>query len=134
MPVPVGSGSLIVTPVATPGPTFVTVTVKPIASPAFTVGASAVLLTCRPGHCTLTDAFACTCGLFVACALAVFGYVAQLANAVGLVTCTEAEPPVPRSPKLQLRVLVVIEQPACAGLIDQLMPFPVGSGSETVTP
>src|SRR5690349_18381928 len=133
MPVPVGSGSFIVTPVATPGPTLVTVIVNPIASPAFTVAASAVLLICRPGHCTLTEAFACTCGWFVACAVAVFGYVAQLANAVGLVTCTDADPPTPRSPKLQFKVLVVIEHAALAGLIDHVMPGPVGSGSLSVT-
>ena len=73
MPVPVGSGSLNVTPVAVPAPVFETVIVNPIGSPALTDTASAVFAICSPGHCTEVLALACTCGLFVACALAVFG-------------------------------------------------------------
>jgi len=72
IPEPVGRGSFNVTPVALPAPVFETVIVKPIGSPALTEGASAVFETCRPGHCTEVLALACTCGLFVACALAVF--------------------------------------------------------------
>jgi hypothetical protein len=132
-PLPPGSGSLSVTPVALPGPVFDTMTVKPIASPALTDAASAVLVICSPGHCTVTDACAWTCGLFVACALAVFGYVAQLAKAVGLVTCTDAEPPDAMSPKEQLKVLLLMAQPWTGGAIVQEMPEPVGSGSLRVT-
>ena len=73
MPVPMGSGSLSVTPVAVPKPVFDTVIVNPIGSPALTDAASAVFVICKPGHCTEVLALACTCGLFVACALAVFG-------------------------------------------------------------
>jgi hypothetical protein len=84
MPVPVGSGSDNVTPVAVPTPLFLTVIVKPIWSPALTVALSAVLVISRPGQFTVVEADACTCGLLAALALAVFGYVAQLANTVGL--------------------------------------------------
>src|SRR5260370_1347877 len=42
--VPAGNGSLTVTPVACPAPVLVTVTWNPIGSPAFTDGASAVLV------------------------------------------------------------------------------------------
>src|SRR2546425_215664 len=45
LPEPAGSGSLTVTPLAVPVPVLLTVTVKPIGSPALTVAASAVLLT-----------------------------------------------------------------------------------------
>ena len=74
--------------------------------------------------------------MFVACALAVFGYVAQLANTVGLVTCTDTDAPGATSPKEQFNVPDVIEQlpdPAYGGLIDHAMPVPVGNGSESVT-
>src|SRR6516165_3732155 len=43
-PEPAGNGSLTVTPLAVPVPAFLTVTVKPIGSPAFTGDASAVLV------------------------------------------------------------------------------------------
>ena len=43
-PVPVGSGSLTVTPLAVPRPVLVTVTVNPIGSPALTDAASAVFV------------------------------------------------------------------------------------------
>ena len=136
-PAPPGSGSARVTPVAVPAPVLETVIVKPIGSPALTESASAVLVICTAGHCRVVEADACTCGLFVACALAVFGYVVHgVPTEVGLVTCTEAEPPGARSPSAHVRVPAWIEQvpgPAYAGLIDQLMPVPVGSGSEIAT-
>ena len=44
-----GSGSLRVAPVAVPAPLFVTVTVNPTCSPAFTVALSAVLVTASAG-------------------------------------------------------------------------------------
>jgi hypothetical protein len=58
MPVPPGSGSLRVTFFATPGPLFATVIVNPIAVPALTDDASAVLLMVRFGHWTVVDALA----------------------------------------------------------------------------
>ena len=45
LPEPAGRLSLTVTPLAVPVPLLLTVTVKPIGSPALTVAASAVLLT-----------------------------------------------------------------------------------------
>jgi len=87
----------------------------------------------NPGQLTVTDAELWTCGLLVAWAVAVFGYVAQLANTVGLETCTDADPPDPMSPKLHVRVPLLIAHPAFGGVIDQLMPVPVGNGSESVT-
>ena len=55
-PVPQGSGSLNVTPVAVPGPVFDTVMPKPMLSPALTSAASATFWICKPGHCTVVDA------------------------------------------------------------------------------
>ncbi len=72
-PAPVGNGSSSVTPVAVPAPVLFTLIVKPIDSPAFTVALSAVFVIWRPGHWTDVVADASTFGLFVACALAVFG-------------------------------------------------------------
>ncbi len=71
-----------------------------------------------------------------ACALAVLVYTVHgVPTDVALETCTCAEAPGARSPNAQFRVLFCIEQlpgPAYAGLIDQLMPLPVGSGSDNV--
>ena len=69
----------------------------------------------------------------VADADAVFEYCLQLANAVLLVTCTLTLPPDAMSPKLQVSVLLLIEQPETAGLIDHETPDPVGSASLSVT-
>ena len=52
-PVPPGSGSLIETPVASPAPVFVRVTVNPMSSPALTEAASAVLVIVRFGQLTV---------------------------------------------------------------------------------
>jgi chloramphenicol 3-O-phosphotransferase len=86
IPVPVGSGSLSVTLVAVPGPVLLTVMPKPIGEPALTDALSAVFVMWRLGHSTVVEAEAWTCAWFVACAEAVFGYAAQLANVVALVT------------------------------------------------
>ena len=104
-----------------PGPALCTPIVNPILVPALTVPASATLVIERLGQFTVIEADACTELALVADAVAVFGYDLQLANVVGLVTCTDAEPPLPASvPKLQLSVVrAVIEQAALAGLIDQ---------------
>jgi len=55
-PDPAGRGSFRVTAVAVPGPALLTVTVKPIDVPVLTGVASAVLVMCSPGHCTVVDA------------------------------------------------------------------------------
>src|SRR5260370_1351513 len=52
-PDPAGSGSVTVTPVAVPAPAFLTTTVNPIGSPAFTVGLSAVLVIWIWAGCTV---------------------------------------------------------------------------------
>ena len=136
MPGPVGSGSLSVTDFAVPGAGVVhTVIVNPILVPALTVPASATFVIDRLGQFTVMEADACTELALVADAVAVFGYDLQLANVVGLVTWTDADPPLPASvPKLQLNVFELMLHAALAGLIDQLTPVPVGSGSFSVTP
>ena len=66
--------------------------------------------------------------------------MAQLANAVALVMCTEALEPGAMSPKLQPStwlptgpVIVQVPGPAYAGLMDQLTPDPAGRLSVRVT-
>ena len=73
MPLPPGSASESVTPVAVPVPTLLTVMLKPMGLPALTEGASAVLTIRRSGQLIRIVAWACTCGWLVACAVAVFG-------------------------------------------------------------
>ena len=68
---PVGNGSDNVTSLAKPGPPLATVIVKPIGSPAFTVAASAVLVTVRLGALQVIVAEAVASGAFDACAVAV---------------------------------------------------------------
>src|SRR5438067_691389 len=51
MPVPVGSGSLSVTPYAVPVPVLFTQMVKPMSWPALTLVASAFFTMPRSGHC-----------------------------------------------------------------------------------
>src|SRR5262249_8585663 len=53
VPEPAGSGSLTITPVAVPVPVLVTLTVNPIASPAFSVFASAALEISIAAGCTV---------------------------------------------------------------------------------
>jgi hypothetical protein len=87
IPVPVGSGSDRANPVATPGPALLTVIVNPIAVPALTVAASAVLVTERLGHWTVVCAVAGDGAVpLVRLTVAVFEYTLQLAAVVGLVT------------------------------------------------
>jgi hypothetical protein len=56
MPLPVGRGSLSVTPVAVPGPLLLTLIEKLIGEPAVTVAAPAVFKTVRLGQLTVVDA------------------------------------------------------------------------------
>jgi hypothetical protein len=60
IPVPEGSVSLKVAAVAAPAPLLVAVSVYPIAEPASTVAASAVLERLRLGHWTVVVADTCT--------------------------------------------------------------------------
>ena len=71
-PAPVGRVSESVADVAVPVPLLVTDSVYPIGEPADTEAASAVLVSCRLGHCTVVDADHCTGKLFVADTAAVF--------------------------------------------------------------
>src|SRR4051812_20552739 len=100
MPLPVGSVSERLAVVAIPAPLLVTATVNPIAVPADTLAASAVLVIERFGHCTTVDAADCTEALLAAETIAVFEYVAQLVDDVLLVRCTLAVPEPARFPKL----------------------------------
>jgi hypothetical protein len=134
VPAVVGSTSVSVTPVAVPAPVFVTVIVKPIASPALTGEPSAVFVMSIDAQFTVVVADACTCAWLLACADAVFGYAAHEAPVVGELTCTVLDgAAAARSPKLHDSTFAVMEQPATAGSTDQLIPVPVGSGSESVT-
>ena len=56
IPVPPGSGSVRVVPVEAPGPALLSVIVKPIALPALTEAASAVLVMVRVGQLTVSEA------------------------------------------------------------------------------
>ena len=56
IPVPLGSGSVRVVPVESPGPPLVSVIVKPMVPPAFTEGASAVFVIERLGQYTASEA------------------------------------------------------------------------------
>src|SRR5262249_52725095 len=85
---------------AVPGPAFDTVTVNPIWSPVLTGVASAVFVIDRAGQSTVVEAVAFCDEPLVVDAVAVFGYSAQLAKTVVLVTCTVAVAPALRSPKV----------------------------------
>src|SRR5215472_5272438 len=152
-PLPLGSVSARVTPVASPAPALLSsFTTKPIVCPAFTVVASAVLLGTRAGQFTVTDA----CGApfspvsLPTTTVAVFGYVVQLAAVVGLVTCRVSVAPAgtvkallllgvaPHSstcgePVVTLQLIPAgIDVPVAAS--DQTTPLPDGSVSARVTP
>jgi hypothetical protein len=134
-PVPDGNGSLSVAEVAVAFPVLLTASVYPIDEPPATVAASAVFVKLNAGHCTVTVDDACTELLLLALAVAVFAYGPQLAAPVALLTCTDALALDARFPKLQLSVPLEMEQvpgPPYAGLMLQLTPVPVGSGSLSV--
>src|SRR5579859_736704 len=138
MPGPVGNVSLMVTPVAVPGPPLATTIVKPIVSPALTGFGSAVLVTVTDGHCTVVDADLVCVGALLDVSVAVLVYVAQLANTVALTTCAVTLPPGARSTAVQVRVcsagaVPVTEQFAEPLASDQSSPVPSGSGSLMTT-
>src|SRR5438128_655773 len=107
VPAVVGSVSLTVTPCAVPAPVLLTVTTKPMVSPALTVPASATLVMWMLAQLTVVSAEADTSALLVAWAVATLWYVApQLAAVVELVTCTLKLAPGAMSPMVQLSVCV----------------------------
>src|SRR5437773_2502655 len=93
MPLPPGSGSVRVTLVSVPLPVLLTQMPKPMGLPALTLAASASFTTLSAGQSTVVVALAMTTGLFVAFALATFGYAWHDARVVGLVTWTLAPAP-----------------------------------------
>ena len=79
---------------------------------------------------------ACTELALPALSVAVLGYVPQLPADVTLATCTDAVPPFPRLPKLQLSVWPESEHdpgPPYEGLMLQAIPDPAGSVSLNIT-
>src|SRR5438270_767108 len=120
--VPAGSGSVMVTPVAVPGPLLLTTTSKPMLSPALTGPAGlAVLVMWITAHCTSTLAVAVSWPSLLAAPVAVLLTVAQSSLVVAEVMCTVASLATPRVPaKLQPSTWVpagpVIAQPVTAGL------------------
>ena len=79
---------------------------NPIGSPALTGDASAVLVIDNAGHSTVVVACAFSDGWFVAGEVGrCSGTSCSSAKSSGSVTCTVAEAPDARSPKLQLSVL-----------------------------
>ena len=90
IPLPPGNASLSVTLLAVPPPLpLLTVTVKPIASPALTEVASAVLVTVTVGQFTVTEAvFDCAEPALLANTVALLFTVPHVAEVVGLVMWT----------------------------------------------
>src|SRR5712691_9789226 len=71
IPLPPGSGSVSVVPVESPGPALLSVIVKPIGEPAFTVAASAALVMVSVGQFTVSLAEALPLPSLVVVTLAV---------------------------------------------------------------
>src|SRR6476659_10060284 len=101
-----GSVSSRVTLLATPGPLFVTVMVKPIVSPALTGEASATFVTTISGQLTVIDAVALLlpvpAGSLAAAVVAVFSIVLHDSPVVVEMICTDFEAVGARSPKVQV--------------------------------
>src|SRR5207249_3203932 len=137
---PPGSGSPSVTLLALPGPPLLTVTVKPIGSPALTDAASAVLVTVRLGALTRMLAVPVLSALLLALPVAVLAYVPALLVLVALVTSTLLVAPLAGWPTLQPRLFVgsfpvtaQVPGPGYAVLVALLIPLPPGSVSLSVT-
>src|SRR5579864_1945464 len=120
---------------AVPAPVLVTVTVKPMASPAETTGESAVLVTVIGAQSTWMPATAdrAPVSWLAAPAPAWFCSRVQLASEVVAATTTVTEVPGPRSPKLQASTPAAIEQ-ALAGAVVTPQVSPAGRVSVRVTP
>src|SRR5262249_17785202 len=140
---PPGSGSFTVTPVASPGPALLTVTVKPIADPADTEAASAVFVPDTLGHCTVSESEGLFPPSLVELIVVVLLYTAHLAFVVDAVTWTlklppEARPVGPQASTWLPAAPLTEHSPALDWVsIPQLAALPTlppGSGSFTVTP
>src|SRR2546423_857065 len=126
VPASVGRGSETVTPRAVPAPPLVTVTVKPMGSPAETVAASAALAMSMAAARTGTEAEAESDPSLVVDTDAVLetGESAAVAPVVGEVMWTCLLPPLARLPKEQVRLPAEMEHPESelGASIDQLVP------------
>src|SRR2546427_134964 len=134
-PVPPGSGSEMETPVASPAPVLVSVTVNPMSSPALTEAASAVLVIVRLGQFTVIVAVAelsvWSDPSLSAATVAVFESVPQSWASVTPETWIVFDTPSSSVANVQLRVPDEIEHPVTAGSIDQATP--AGNGALSVT-
>ena len=109
-------------PFAWPSPVFLSVTVKPICSPAFTASASAVFSTSIAAQLTSIDAPAWSEPSFVVVTVAVLSSWPQSVASVVATTCTVVEAPAFSVVGVYTRLPFAIDQPAEAGEIDQLRP------------
>src|SRR5438552_2749158 len=136
---PGGSGSVMVTRGAVPGPLLLTTMSKPMPVPALTGPAGlAVLVMWMVGHCTTTLATGeLTRSSLLATTVALLLTVAQSAALVEEVTWMAWLVWAPMSPRLQVRVWAPteppIEQPVTDGLMLQSRSSPAGRVSLTVT-
>src|SRR5829696_5753099 len=130
-----GNASVTVTSRASPSPTFATVSVNPISSPAFTDPASATFSSSTSPHSTSTDAESVSDPSLLVLTEPVLSMSPQLAAVVGDVMWTDLLPPPAIVPKSQVSFPSAMEQPEsefCAS-IDQTRPSALGSVSVTVT-
>src|SRR5215217_2122435 len=119
---PAGSASVNSMPLASPSPWFVSVTVKPISSPAETLAASAVLSTSMSAQLTSTEAEDSSNPSLVVVTDAVLSTSPQFALVVVAITCTvELAPPASVS-CLKTSLPPAISQSALAGSIVQVRP------------
>src|SRR5262249_1435521 len=130
-----------VTPLATPGPPFATLIVKPSESPALTVPLSAVLVTDSDGfrHWTLSEP--CASGAFDALAVAVLSYFVQAVNDVAALMCPVWPAPAARSTAEQSSswlptapLTTQVAEPELPSTTQPAAVVPAGSGSFNVTP
>src|SRR2546427_506483 len=138
VPGSVGSGSLTVTPWATPAPLLVTVMVNPMVSPAETGELSATLAMSMAAPRTTMESDALSDPSLEVVTLAVLstGELPAVAEVVGEEMCTVSTAPEAMSPKEQDRTPAEMEQlPApVPPSMDQEVRGSVGSGSLTDTP
>jgi hypothetical protein len=126
--------SVTVTVRASPEPLFFAVITNPIWSPAETVAASAVFVRPMLPQLTVVDALACAAPSLLVDTDALLLIVAQLADVVGDVMCTDLLCPLVSVPQVQVSTDPAIEHPASEpAAIDQFRPPLVGRVSVTVT-
>ena len=138
---PAGNVSVKLTPVAFPAPMLLSVTSKPMSSPAetgpiglatfctLTSGQFTVMVTAPEELLPVAPAAS-----LVAAVVAVFETVPQVADVVGEKMCTTLLVPGARLPKAQLKLVVSVHAPASAPSLLQLRPLFVGNVSLRVTP